>query len=116
MNNRYTVTITEQGNPEFVVTDERLHNGIEADGVLMVLFNREGEMVTEMVAGISNMEIAEYLSKDVGEAGSIIRQSVKIADGMREALRIHADHEKKKLRKRIDIHELLDSLAGGDDD
>ena len=116
MNNRYTVTITEQGNPEFVVTDERLHNGIEADGVLMVLFNRQGEMVTEMVAGIRNMEIAEYLSKDVGEAGSIIRQSVKIADGMREALRIHADHEKKKLRKRIDIHELLDSLAGGDDD
>lgn len=99
MKNKYTVTITEQGNPEFVVTDERLHNGIEADGILMVLFNSSGEMCTEMLAGVSNMDLAEYFSQDKGEAGACIREALAISEGLRKATEIHMEHIHKKMIK-----------------
>lgn len=99
MKNKYTVTITEQGNPEFVVTDERLHNGIEADGILMVLFNSDGEMCTEMLAGVSNMDLAEYFSQDKGEAATCIREALAISEGMQKAAEIHMKHIHKKVIK-----------------
>lgn len=105
MKNKYMVRV-ESLNPDFQ-TDEKLQNGIEADGYLLVLFDKEGKPIVETLNAVSTFSIAMYLAADAGKVSNVLRQAGAIADGMLRAREI----EKKSRREKVamDLAEILRS-------
>ena len=105
MENKYMVRV-ESSNPDFQ-TDKKMQNGIEADGYLLVLFDKEGNPIVESLNAVSTFSIAKYLAADVGIVSNILRQAGAIADGLRRAGEI----EKKSRREKVamDLAEILRS-------
>ena len=105
MENKYMVRV-ESSNPDFQ-TDKDMQNGIEADGYLLVLFDKEGNPIVEALNAVSTFSIARYLAADAGRVSNILRQAGAIADGLLEAREI----EKKSRREKVamDLAEILRS-------
>ena len=103
MENKYMVRV-ESLNPDFQ-TDKKMQNGIEADGYLLVLFDKEGNPIVETLNAVSTFSIARYLAADAGRVSNVLRQADAIANGLMAAREI----EKKGRREKIamDLAEIL---------
>lgn len=106
MKTKYIVKVQagQQCNPEYE-PDDRMRNGIEANGYLVVMFDEAGNPIAEGLSGVSTLDIARYLAADVGNVTSILNQASAIADGLITANEIKKNHDKKTMVKGI-----LDSL------
>ena len=96
----------ESSNPDFQ-TDKKMQNGIEADGYLLVLFDKEGEPIVEALNAVSTFSIAKYLAADVGKVSNVLRQAGAIADGILEAREIIKKSRRENMA--MDLAEILRS-------
>ena len=79
----------EGANPEFK-PDERLIEGIECRGMIMLLISNDGTQVVEFADAISVIEIKNWL-RDNSQVASIVRQACAIAEGEIKAREIYEE-------------------------
>ena len=97
---KYVVkAVMVEGNPEFG-PDEKLVSGLECDGYL-VMTAKNGKCSAKTCAGVTVMELACMLADDSDELGSLIRQAIVIAEGLRKASDIHREYEKNKAAQKL---------------
>lgn len=101
---RYIIRVNETcGNPEFA-PDEKLQNGIDSDGLLLLTM-KNGKPQSQVIQGMSTMDLALLLSEEETEAGSTIGQAIAIAEGLKKARKI--ERESRAHRTATEIAEML---------
>ena len=95
-------------NPEFG-PEKKLEEGLPADGYVILTY-RDGKPSATLICGVTIMEIAHMIAGDGSEAGSVIRQSIAIAEGLMKAKEIEKNDNAKRAAKNI-----VDLLSVGRD-
>jgi len=90
---------TDECNSEFT-PDKNLQEGIEADGVFMMCFEK-GDLSFSVLHGITTFQLAKALANDKDPVNSCLHQAVAIADGLRNAMEIKKDFDRNKTAKGI---------------
>lgn len=107
MERKYTIRV-ESHNPEFDVS-ERLREGIQADGFLL-LTTWDGDPAAECMNGMNTMELAKFF--DTGtDACSILRQAAAIGEGMQKAHKIREERALEMKRDKM-AKEIAEMVAG----
>jgi hypothetical protein len=86
-------------NPEFAPSQD-LVNGIEADGFLLMI-KKDGRPSAVVIHELTIIELAMMLAADKTEAGSVIRQAIAIAEGLKKANEIKKENDKYMMAKGL---------------